>query len=300
MMKNYVKNTNYYNMQPIPLTPNLLDIADMLKDIKLPRISKLTNIDIDALLYKGKYPFLDNSFKLTSIPFISYDLLQKFELISKSKKLNLNSFIDLIDNYSDALHPFNIPILFDNSLDIEGGFSNPVYLGNNEGIKQMVFTEFVLTDKLTILTPGIYAHEIVHSQLDYNNGVNNYMHSEVLPIFFDKLTALYANDNCETLKVNEKLRFIRLFKTINNYRNKKLSLYQMNKLSMGIISILEAEKLFNIYLYGTSNDKNNIISKVNNILSGYEQVEDLLQETGITVDNCQDKRLIKKQVNTLF
>ena len=249
---------------------------------------------------KGNFLFLDNSFKLTSIPFISYDLLQKLELISKSKKLNLNSFIVLINNYSYILHPFNIPIIFDSSLDIEGGYSNPFYLGDDEEINQMIFTEFVLTDKFTILTPGIYAHEIVHSQLDYNNGVNNYMHSEVLPIFFDKLTALYANDNYQTLKANEKLRFIRLFKAINNYRNKKLSLYQMNKLSMGIISILEAEKLFNIYLYGTSNDKNNIMTKINNILLGYEQVEDLLQETGITVDNCQDKRLIKKQVNALL
>ena len=164
MTKNYVKNKSYYNMHPIPLTSKLLDIADMLKNIRYPRLSKLTNINIDALLYKGKLPFLDNSFKLTSIPFISYDLLQKLELISKSKKLNLNSFIALINNYSDILHPFNIPIIFDSSLDIEGGYSNPIYLGDDEEIKQLIFTEFVLTDKLTILTPGIYAHEIVHSQ----------------------------------------------------------------------------------------------------------------------------------------
>ena len=57
MMKNYVKNKNYYNIHPIPLTSNLLDIADMLKNIRYPRLSKLTNINIDVLLYKGQLPF---------------------------------------------------------------------------------------------------------------------------------------------------------------------------------------------------------------------------------------------------
>ena len=173
-------------------------------------------------------------------------------------------------------------------------------MGKDEEIKKLIFTEFVISQKLSVLTSGIYAHEVIHSQLEFNNGVNNYIHSEVSPIFFDKLTALYINDNYETLKINEKLRFIRLFKAINSYKNKSLSLYQKIKLSMGIISILEAEQLFDKYLYGTSNDKDNIVSKINNVLLGNMQLEELLKDSEISIDSCQDKKLIKRKMNSLL
>ena len=298
-MKKGFKSKSYYEVQPISLTSDLLDIADMLQDLKQPRLSQLSDDDFNELIYKGKLPFL-NSFDLTTIPFIPYDLLQKLEIISKYKEMDFNSFIDLINNYLTTLDPFNIPILSDDTLGFEGGYCNPMFLGINGEIEKLIFTEFLITNKLSILTPGIYAHEVVHSQLEFNNGVNNYIHSEVLPIFFDKLTALYVDNNYETLKTNEKLRFIRLFKAINSYKNTNLSLYQKTKLSMGIISILEAEKLFDRYLYGTNNDKDNIVSKINNILLGNIKLEDLLRDTEISIDSCQDKKLIKRKMNRLL
>ncbi len=299
-MKKCFKSKSYYEVQPISLTSDLLDIADMLQDLKQPRLSQLSDDDFNELIYKGKLPFLNNSFDLTSIPFIPYDLLQKLEIISKFKEMDFNSFIDLINNYLTTLDPFNIPILSDDTLGFEGGYCNPMFLGVNGEIEKLIFTEFVITNKLSILTPGIYAHEIVHSQLEFNNGVNNYIHSEVLPIFFDKLTALYVDNNYETLKTNEKLRLIRLFKAINSYKNTNLSLYQKTKLSMCIISILEAEKLFNKYLYGTNNDKDNIILKINEVLLGNIQLEDLLKENEITINNCQEKKLIKRKIGSLL
>lgn len=299
-MKNSFERETYYDIHPIELTSELLYIADMLQDLKQPRISQLSDENFNELIYKGKLPFLENSLDLTSIPFIPYNLLRKLEMVSKYEAMDFNSFMNLVNNYLFTLEPFNIPILFDDTLGFEGGYCNPVFLGINEKIEKLIFTEFVITNKLSILTSGIYAHEIVHSQLEFNNGVNNYIHSEVLPIFFDKLTALYINDNYETLKINEKLRFIRLLNAIDSYKNKNLSLYHKTKLSMGIISILEAEKLFNIYLYGTNNDKDNIIANINDVLLGNKQVEDLLEETEITTENCQDKRLIKRKINSLL
>ena len=291
---------DYYNVQSIDLNDNLLAIANILKDIKQPKISQLASADTDGIKDKAKYIFLENSFDLTFIPFIPYDLLQKLEIICKNKELDLDSFIELTNNYLSNLNPFDIPILFDNSLGFEGGYCNPLYLGKNGNIQKLIFTEFILTGKFSILTPGIYSHEIVHSQLEINKGVNNYIHSEVLPMFFDKLTSLYLNDNFKTLKVNEQLRFIRLFKTIDKYSSESLSLYQETKLSMGIISILESEILFDKYLYGTNNDKVKIISEINDVLLGNKQVENLLQQNNITINNCQDKKFIKRKVNSLL
>ena len=299
-MKKGFKSKSYYEVQPISLTSDLLDIADMLRCLRKPKIALLDDKNINELLYKGKRPFLENSFSLTSIPFIPYDLLQKIEIVSKHKEMDFNSFINLVNNYLSNLDPFDIPIWFDKTLDIEGGYCNPLYLGKDEEIKKLIFAEFVISQKLSVLTSGIYAHEVVHSQLEFNNGVNNYIHSEVLPIFFDKLTALYVDNNYETLKINEKLRFIRLFKAIDSYKNKNLSLYHKTKLSMGIISILEAEKLFDKYLYGTNNDKDNIVSKINNVLLGNIKLEDLLKDTEISIDSCQDKKLIKRKTDNLL
>ena len=69
---------------------------------------------------------------------------------------------------------------------------------------------------------------------------------------------------------------------------------------MGIISILEAEKLFDRYLCGSSNDKNNIISRSNEVLLGKIQIENLLRETEITMDNCQDRQLIKRKITSML
>lgn len=298
MDKNLKKD--YYDVIPIQINDNLLNIANMLSDIKPPQILQLADTNIDEIKYKVKYPFLENSFDLTFLPFISYYLLQQLELICKNKKLDFDSFIDLTNNYLVNFNPFDVPILFDNSLGFEGGYCNPVYLGYINELKKLIFTEFVMTKKNSILTPGIYAHEIVHSQLEINNGINSYIHSEVLPMFFDKLTALYLNDGFNTLKVNEKLRFIRLFKAIDKYKSNSLSLYQETKLSMGIISILESEMLFDRYLYATSNDKLNMISKIRDILLGSSNVEELLYQVGITIENCQDKNFVKRKIDSLL
>lgn len=53
---------------------------------------------------------------------------------------------------------------------------------------------------------------------------------------------------------------------------------------MGIISILEAEKLFDKYLYGTNNDKYTIFLKINDVLLGNIKLEDLLKDTEISIN----------------
>ena len=88
MEKSY-KSESYYDVTPIFMTSNLLDIADMLRYLRKPKIALLDVKNINELLYKGKRPFLENSFGLTSISIIPYDLLQKIEQFT----LNKNQYI---------------------------------------------------------------------------------------------------------------------------------------------------------------------------------------------------------------
>ena len=48
-------------------------------------------------------------------------------------------------------------------------------------------------------------------------------------------------------------------------------------------------KSFDKYLYGTNNDKDNIISKINAVLLGNIKLEDLLKDTEISINSCQDR-----------
>lgn len=56
-MKNSFKNDNYFNIQPIPFTFNLLEIANMLQDIQLPKIIQLSNKNVKSLLFNGNSHF---------------------------------------------------------------------------------------------------------------------------------------------------------------------------------------------------------------------------------------------------
>ena len=301
--KNMVKgkrNKDYYEFSDSIDNINLLEIAKILQNLEYPQIYCSYDKDINELLYKGRIPFLDNNFKLNDIPFISLSTLQNIDKMCIYKKLDFKDFMNIINNNLNIIHPFEIPVTLDDTLGIEGGYCNPVFLGKIDNITNIVFTEFIISKKMSVLTPGIYAHEIVHSQLEYNNSVKNYVHSEVLPIFFDMLTALYMNDNYETLRINEQKRLLRLYNTIINYNNKVLMPYKKIKLLMGIISILEAEQLFDKFFYSNNNDKSEIIFKINNVLAGNLFVEDLLEEKNIFINNQNSKNIIKsKRLNLL-
>ena len=47
-MKKGFKSKSYYEVQPISLTSDLLDIADMLQDLKQPRLSQLSDDDFNG------------------------------------------------------------------------------------------------------------------------------------------------------------------------------------------------------------------------------------------------------------
>ena len=65
--------------------------------------------------------------------------------------------------------------------------------------------------------------------------------------------------------------------------------------SMAISSVLQAENLFDKYLYGTNNDKCNILSMIQKVFDGKIQVEDLLNQTEVSIQNSQNYQLIKRK-----
>lgn len=295
-MEGRIMQKEFFDIEPLTVTPELLNIADLLNSINLPEIKRLSDSSRLRIMKDGISVFSDNGLSLNKIPYVKYAIIEHCNLENKKNDGDVNSLISMLNNFIELRHPFEVPVIFDCNLDIEDGFFRPLYIGDKNKNMKLIFAEYILTGKLSELTPGIYTHEIVHSQLENVKGVKNYLNYEVLSVFFDKLTALYLDKSGELLKKNESLRFNTLKQSI--YLLLDDNLPHVGKLiaSMSASSLLQAEHLFDRYLYGTTSEKNDIIEQIQNIFDGENKVEDLLEVNDITFDNSQNCELIKKHL----
>jgi len=293
-MEGRIMQKDFFDIEPLTVTQELLDIADLLKSINHPTIKKISDSSKLRVMKDGISVFSDNNITLNKIPFVEYAIIEHCNLENKKNDGDLTSLINLLNNYIELKHPFEVPVIFDCTLDLEEGFFRPLYIGDKDKNMKLVFTEYILTGKLSELTAGIYAHEIVHSQLENANGVQSYLNYEVLSVFFDKLTALYLDKSGELLKKNEQLRFNTLRQSIYLLSGKNIPLISKVIASMSVSSLLQAEHLFDKYMYGTISEKDDIMGQIQNIFDGKSKVEDLLSSTEITFNNSQDCELIKR------
>lgn len=295
-MEGRVIQKEFFDIEPLTVTSELLDIADLLSSEDLPVIKKLSNSSRLKIMEDGVNVFSDNGLSLNKIPYVKYAIIEHCNLENKKNDGDVTSLISMLNNFIELRHPFEVPVIFDCNLNIEEGFFRPLYIGDKDKNKKLVFAEYVLTGKLSELTSGIYTHEIVHSQLENVNGVKNYLNYEVLSVFFDKLTALHLDKSGDLLKKNESLRFNTLKQSIYLLLDDNLPLLGKSIASMSVSSLLKAEHLFDKYIYGTTSEKNDIIEQIQNIFDGKNKVEDLLEVNGINFDNSQNCELIKKHL----
>lgn len=295
-MGDKIINNSFYNVEPLTVTSELLDIADLLKSVDLPAITRFSDSGRLRIMKDGISVFSRNDLTLNKLPYVEYAIIEHCNLENRTNGGDLTSLISLLSNYVELKHPFEVPVIFDCNLDIEDGFFRPLYIGDKDKNMKLVFAEYVLTGKLSELTSGIYIHEIVHSQLENINGVKNYLNYEVLSVFFDKLTALHLDKSGDLLKKNESLRFNTLKQSIYLLLDDNLPLVGKLIASMSVSSLLQAEHLFDRYVYGTPKEKNDILEQIQNIFDANCQVEDLLAANEITFDNSQNYELIKRNL----
>ena len=295
-MEGKIMQNEFFDVVPLTATPELLDIVDLLSSRDFPIIKRLSNSSKLKIMKDGMNVFSDNGLSLNKIPYVKYAIIEHCNLENKTNDGDITSLISMLNNFIELRHPFEAPVIFDCNLDIEDGFFRSLYIGDKGKNMKLVFAEYVITGKLSELTPGIYTHEILHSQLENVNGVKNYLNYEVLSVFFDKLTALYLDKSGDLLKKNESLRFNILKQSIYLLLDDNTPLFGKLIASMSVSSLLQAEHLFDKYIYGTASEKNDILEQIQNIFDGKMKVEDLLDSTEITFDNSQSYELIKRHL----
>ena len=295
-MKKIIKNNYYYKFEPITLNDNLLNLKNKLSVMNFDKIP-IAKVNNKYRMTKQTIDFFKHyDISLQKLPFIKYKTIEKCNKENIKNDGNLSSLLDLIDNYEEEKYPFDIPLIYDKDSSIEYGSFRPIYIGEHKKDMQLIFSEYILTNKLSELTSGIYAHEIIHSELENANTIKSYLNYEVLPIFFDKLVSLYLDSSKILLKKNELLRLKLLLKSLTLSEKENLSSFESLNISMSITSLLKSENLFNKFIYGTNNDKIDMINDIQNIFDGNYYLEDLLQKNNITFDNSQNYKSLTKHI----
>ena len=127
-------------------------------------------------------------------------------------------------------------------------------------------------------TSGIYNHEIVHTQLiSVPNSVKDFSNTELLPMFFEKLTALASDPSGEDLNNWELIRMGKLSGYIEKLSSRDR--VEAENAYMRIESTLKSEYLFDIYMNADDKDKKIIIGKIQDVFDGKYPVENIKKKT---------------------
>ena len=149
---------------------------------------------------------------------------------------------------------------------------------------------------------GIYAHEITHTQLEFDptHFYKNYFDKEVLSIFVEKLIMYEINnDYYNDIK---SMRLMMLKKALDRYfwvwdKACRLSfseevVFEYDSRAY-IVSTLIADKLFYKYMHGSLETKGKMINDIQKVFDGKKTVEDFMSDYCVTYENSKRLRYIK-------
>lgn len=152
------------------------------------------------------------------------------------------------------ISPFDLDIHLVDGILLVGKVHKPLIISPDAldtDIRKIYYEYIELGKRLNLLSVPIYAHEIVHMEVDQNiGGVEDLLNREVLSIFLEKVAALNVDSTGKLLKLCERIRFKDL---VTYYRvlmlpEKIVGMEKIIDSLMYIKSTLIAEKLFDMYL----------------------------------------------------
>ena len=190
--------------------------------------------------------------------------------------------------------PFNIKLV---TMPID----NVGKLSFNRTIKKAC-EKIYLSEDFVKRSIGIYAHEITHTQLEFNPShyYNNYFDKEVLSIFMEKLIMYEINNNFyEDIK---SMRLMMLKSMLNRYSivwnstndskilDERISEYDARAY---IVSTFIANNLFYKYMNGSLEVKGKMLNDIQRIFDGKKTVEEFMSDYFVSYENSKKLKYIK-------
>ncbi len=294
-----------YNNQEftIPLSSKLVDVAVVLVNLNLEVPGHLTSLNPDYIIHRSK-AYMTNKFKLYDISYAS-DLMIEMNLQSKEVSTP-NELIKLYNESGLLISPFKVPIRYVNKPYQYGtiSFQVPDVIEEDLLNHLKLFVRWIeLSKETTTFSPVSYLHELMHLELTRIKGsVTNYFHSELLSIFIELVYAYENNENgilFRQVLLNRLNYFLYEFDNLFKYYYEKeegIDEYQAAISSKYLVSILMALNLFDLYTHSNNSIKKEIINKIQQVLDGTKQLEDILNELDISYDNSLHPNLFQKQL----
>jgi len=215
--------------------------------------------------------FMDDNFKLHEITFIN-----------KKTIGILNKKITIFKTYNK--HPYNLKII----KDIEG----PVGGELEETVLDKIYFNKIHLPKISSeLTPAIYAHELVHTQLDSNKGVyKNYYYSEILSILVEYI----INSRKENItKFSETDRIFELNVITNELLEDREREDKIESCKY-LVSSLIALNLYIIYYNSNNNLKKEMLTNIQKVFDYEITLEEFLDIYEVSFTSSQDEKKLKK------
>lgn len=226
-----------------------------------------------------------------------YSFLHGIDL--NENKLEVDDLLriyDKINSFSRYVDPFDLKVCFCKKDGlIEGELISSFYdtVRDGEIVTDISFDKINMSSICTIVTPCVYAHELIHTQLQSNRGIVKYYENlECLSYFVQLVVGLELSEDEDTLLMMEKfikVELIRLITGIEQNMAKNVDdLYDTGKY---LNSTIKALKLFILYYKGSPFMRIDMLSKVQTIIDGDMYLEELLDYYGI--NSKVDKDIIK-------
>lgn len=233
--------------------------------------SILGNVFSPSFFVNKKY--VKNSISLwesLGIQLQDIDILDKYYPMDSHQGEVTQDFLDALS----ASNPAQLPIVFKWFNDVEAKVVSFEMKYNNPDNYGLIFQKIILPIFNSKLTSCFYAHEIAHTQPVIMSSLLN---DETIPILVEEIFASILDPSSKTLKqiryrrLNQLMQMLYILANVKNISFESKIIYDTY-----IQSTLQAIKLANTYLFGTSSLQREIIKYINQIFQGNLFIEEML------------------------
>lgn len=288
------------NSKPLEIDTEFSEFSYLLSKIDLPHLElKLKGIS-KWKMKRDARTYLKSKLSIRDVRFSTEKMYYK---LGGKTVGSVAELAELYNSVSKYVSPFHIPIVYRNYGQFYGllVFHEGIY-DTLEFYKNMLLsiTSIELPSIVNDITTSCYIHEIVHTQLiDPRGKIRDYNNGEVLSMFMELIYLLEKDSSEGLLKESEinkinyfLLEFDNIFKFY--YENDgSITEYETLKSSKYANSILKALKLFQIYYYGNTGIKKEILIYLQKVIDGCIILEDMLEHFEITHESSIDGSLYK-------
>lgn len=266
----------------------IIDYYNALEDMSLDEVRSLTK------------KFCEDYLDIRDVMMINRDGIDMAYIADSNSG---EEFYGKVNALLKPISPFDLDIHLVEGILLVGKVHKPLIISPDAldiDIRKIYYEYIELGKRLNLLSVPIYAHEIVHTEVDQNiGGVEDLLNREVLSIFLEKVAALKVDSTGKLLKLCERIRFNDL---VTYYRVLMLpkEIVGMEKIIDGLMfmkSTLIAEKLFDMYMSERKEkNRDKYMDDINAIIDGKMTVEEMISKRRISIAQCQDYGLFLRHI----